>query len=123
VNKFIRSSRWRRAFFAACLPYILVSVFVESLHTGPAAGTATLAAQASIIASDAGALRVQAPGTEESCPACNWLRLGRRVENPVGLVRTEDLVLEASPPFIALYPSSPVPHPALFRGPPRRVLA
>jgi hypothetical protein len=123
VNKFTRSRRWRQVFFAACLPYILVSVFVESLHTGPSGSTFAPATTQSVVAADGGVLHVQAPVPEESCPACNWLRLGRRIENPVGLVRTQDIVLAAAPPLIALWPESPVPHPALFRGPPRPVLS
>jgi hypothetical protein len=128
VRHFARSSRWRQVFFAACLPYVVVSVFVESLHTGQARqGDAT--APAAIVVTDgasrtqaAGAL-VLAAGSEESCPACNWLRLGRRIESPVGLVRTQDIVLADTPPLIADWPASPVPHPALFRGPPRSVLS
>ena len=124
VRFFARSSRWRQAFFAACLPYIVVSVFVESLHTGQARqGDAS--APAAIVVTDAAASGpiLQAAGSDESCPACNWLRLGRRIESPVGLVRTQDTVLAVTPPLVALWPDSPVPHPALFRGPPRPVLS
>jgi hypothetical protein len=134
VNKFTRSSRWRQVFFAACLPYIVVSIFVESLHTGPArqGSASTDSAVAALVAAglqapsatlQASAASVLATSDDESCPACNWLRLGRRIENPVGLVRTEDKVLANAPPLIALAPTSPVPHPALFRGPPRPVLS
>jgi hypothetical protein len=124
VRFFARSSRWRQVFFAACLPYIVVSVFVESLHTGQARQGDT-PAQAATVVIDAAASGpiVQAAGSDESCPACNWLRLGRRIESPVGLVRTQDTVLADTPPLVALWPDSPVPHPALFRGPPRPVLS
>jgi hypothetical protein len=123
VRFFARSSRWRQAFFAACLPYIVVSVFVESLHTGQARQGDTPALATTVTDAAASGPVLQAAGSDESCPACNWLRLGRRIESPVGLVRTQDTVLADTPPLVALWPDSPVPHPALFRGPPRPVLS
>ena len=41
----VRSSRWRRGFVAACLPYLLLSVFVDFLHVHPAWGRAGLHVQ------------------------------------------------------------------------------
>lgn len=128
MRLFSRSTRWRRLFFAACLPYIVVSVLVESLHVSPVlrqepvAPVQTLAAQ--------GTLRIVAPFVscihetlpDDSCPACNWLRIGRRLESGITLVRTRDVTLEAVAYTQTTWPNSPVPHPSLFRGPPRPVL-
>ena len=95
---------------------------MESLHTGPARPVEASAPTTVVAANGLETTSVQAAGSDE-CPACNWLRLGRRLESRVGLVRTQDVVLADAPTLIAEWPASPVPHTALLRGPPRSVLS
>jgi hypothetical protein len=122
VRHFARSARWRQVFFIACLPYIVVSVLVESLHSGTAPHGEGPAPSGIVLRTD-GAPTVAPATAGDECPACNWLRLGRRIESPVGLTRTQELVRDDVSPVVALWPDSPVPHPSLFRGPPRPVLS
>jgi hypothetical protein len=128
VRLFARSQPWRRLFFAACLPYIVVSVLVESLHVSTAPRQEPVAF-AQVAAPD-GTLRIAAPSgpcmhaaqADDGCPACSWLRLGRRLESGIALVPTHEVTTEAVAAVLSVWPDSPVPHPSLFRGPPRSIL-
>jgi hypothetical protein len=125
---FARSTRWRQFFFAACLPYVVLSVVVESFHTSPAGRVEpvrTLVSMASnaVAATPADGPCIHAAVGDDSCAACNWLRLGRRIESGISLARTRETVVEPVAVAAALRPDSPVPHPSLFRGPPRPVLS
>jgi hypothetical protein len=117
VRSFIRSRRWRQAFFAACLPYILVSVFVESLHA------ATRPDADDVIAGASASIAIGAPGSSAtdpySCPVCAWLSVGTQQVRQIAIGATGDSVRALPVLLAAAWPDSPVPHPALFRGPPR----
>jgi len=117
VRTLARHSRWRRAVVTACLPYILVSVFVDFLHEHrePGAGTPVVLAGHT----------VPLPGStnpaslpESKCPVCAWLRVGPRLETPV----TPGAPTFVTPTEVATvdeqWPDSPVPPPSAFRGPP-----
>ena len=120
MRGFARFARGRKTFVAVCLPYILVSIFAESLHVGrpdgsllPAGGSQAVVAAA--VPSSA--------SSDFSCPVCRWLRDGRRLEVGFGLARIEGSVPSRVDPFITEWPDSPVPRPSAFRGPPRPFLA
>jgi hypothetical protein len=117
VRFFSRSRRWRQAFFAACLPYILVSVFVESLHdaTRPDADDVIAVTSASVAIGAAGGSATD----PYSCPVCAWLNVGTQQVQQVAIVATGDAVRALAVLLAAEWADSPVPHPALFRGPPR----
>ena len=110
-----RSRRWRQAFFAACLPYILVSILVESLHVAPKPGGSD------VIGGSAISLAAGLPrsATEPySCPACAWQRVGTEQVQHIGISANGDTVRVPPVPRVAEWPDSPVPRPAAFRGPP-----
>ena len=79
-------TRWRRAFIAACLPYLLLSVFVDFLHVHPAVGTGRAARP-----SRRCARRPTVPSSQSSrlpdntCAVCQWLRMGTRLQPSVAV--------------------------------------
>ncbi len=115
IRRFSRSARWRRAFLAASLPYLLVSVLVDFVHVHAPAGPGASAAERAIT------LPVQrtVPRADYTCTACLWLRTGLQL---VASARarlsaqacTSDFVL----PAFTVSPDSPASRPALLRGPP-----
>lgn len=128
MRLFARSTRWRQFFFAACLPYIVLSVVVELFHTSPAGRVEPAWTFVSRAASTGGAAPTSGPCMhaavgDDSCAACNWLRVGRRLESAVSLERTRETVVERVVVTAALFPESPIPHPSLLRGPPRPVVS
>ncbi len=116
IRRFSRSVRWRRAFLAASLPYLLVSVFVDFVHVHAAtAGPGTSSTEQSIT------LPVQrtTPRADYTCTACLWLRTGLQLVSSARArlavqACTNDLVLLA----FTVWPESPTSPPALLRGPP-----
>lgn len=122
-----RSTRWRQFFFAACLPYIVLSVVVELFHTSTAgrvepAWTFVSAARGSASPAPVSGPCIHAAVGDDTCAACNWLRLGRRAESGICLQRTRETVLARVAVVESLWPASPIPHPSLFRGPPRPIV-
>jgi hypothetical protein len=112
-----RTPRSRRTLAAACLPYVLVSIFVEFLHVDPQ----FRARVAPVAVGEASAVASRTSRTDDACPTCLWLRIGVRLgsrvlsPNPTVVVSAEI----ATPP--ADWPDSPVQHPTALRGPPAPV--
>ncbi len=120
----MRSSRWRRGFVAACLPYLLLSVFVDFLHVHPAWGRAGLHVQ---VAGAPSTLTVPASQSAQlpdySCAVCQWLRMGTRLQASVTVATALGMLPAVVYAAQTEAPESPVPHPPAFRGPPRPFFA
>ena len=106
----------------------MLSVVVELFHTSPAGRVEPAWTFVSGAARTAGAAPASDPCmhaavSDDSCAACNWLRLGRRLEAGISLERTREAVVDRVGAPTALFPESPIPHPSLFRGPPHLVLS
>ena len=121
----MRSSRWRRGFVAACLPYLLLSVFVDFLHVHPAWGRAglhvqvagapsTLTVPAVTVRPAAGLFLRSLPMAPDGHPAAG---VGD------GCYRARDAPGGRARQRRPNAPESPVPHPPAFRGPPRPFFA
>jgi hypothetical protein len=119
VARTLRSSRWRRAFIAACLPYLFLSVFVDSLHADPPwiGGGAPIGAYAGI-APDADA----APLPAAPCVICQWLRTGTGLHVPLTLWPTDVPLHSAVALAPTAKPDRPAPLSPDFCGPPLPVL-
>lgn len=117
----VRSQRWRRTLVAACLPYLLLSVFVDFIHLHPLMG-----ADAPGIAASA---RVAGPETrgpvlpDSPCAVCLWMQAGTGLQPSVS---AGPIVVALSNALVPL----PVPCPARpallspdFRGPPLSLFA
>jgi len=113
----IRRSAWRRAFVAACLPYILLAAFVDFMHvhSAPARPLSLATSHGPAVAGAANA----AAQTGAACPVCLWLRAGPRLVSQVSIEAAVTAVHSAFAPHLGDAPPSPVPHPSSFRGPPR----
>lgn len=120
----VRSPRWRRAFIAACLPYLLLSVFVDFLHVHPAWGRAGLHVQ---VEGAPDVLTVPSSQSSRlpdySCAVCQWLRMGTRLQPSLAVATALGMLPVAVQPMQTEWPESPVPHPPAFRGPPRSFFA
>ncbi len=113
-----RTPHSRRAFAAACIPYLLASIFVEFLHVDPQvrAGVPTfVVGQASV-----GVSEPSRP--TDACPACLWLRIGVRLDSRV-LSADPTRVVSAEVETLADdWSDSPVQLLTTLRGPPTPVL-
>ncbi|MGE5243299.1 MAG: hypothetical protein ACM3SQ_03630 [Betaproteobacteria bacterium] len=120
MSHFTWHSRWRRAFFAACLPYLLLAIFVDFFHADRPDGVpAPLSAVVRVAAAPDG----PAAAPDYACPVCAWLRIGPSIETPFSLATCTDVVSRMIVPALAGAPDCPVPLPSLFRGPPSPALA
>lgn len=116
--KLARTPLSRRAFAAFCLPYVLVSIFVEFLHVGSQPRPAVTAFVVGEV------LVTESPTSrpDDRCPACLWLRVNVRSDSrvlsldPARVVSAEVETPEAD------RPDSPVQHPTALRGPPTPAL-
>ena len=106
---------------AACLPYLLVSVFVESFHVVRPEATGPYTLGGSLVLSNEAL--VPAPADPLACPACAWLRVGTQQLTHISISLAGDLVPVPVVPQLAEWPDSPTPRPSAFRGPPRSTLA
>jgi len=117
----VRSKRWRRTLVAACLPYLLLSVFVDFIHLHPLlSGTVP---QISV------SQRVATPAPRNSrlpdstCAVCQWMRAGTGLQASVAPGPTVVALPNAVTPLATACP----PRPALlspdFRGPPLALFA
>ena len=120
----VRSARWRRGFIAACLPYLLLSVFVDFLHVHPAWGRAGLHVQVAAASTTLTAPPPQSARLPDySCAVCQWLRIGTRLQASVAVGPAIGLLPVLVPSLPTESPESPIPHPPAFRGPPRPFFA
>ena len=113
----IRRSVWRRTFVAACLPYVMLAVFVDFVHVHTATNRPL-----SVASSNGPAIEVavnDARQTGSPCAVCLWLRAGPRLAPQVSVEGAQTALQSESVQQIDDAPVSPIPHPATFRGPPR----
>jgi hypothetical protein len=112
----IRSSRRRRTLVAACVPYLLLSLFVDFVHLHPllSGGTMTQIAAPRHV----GKCTTEASKTHESpCAICQWLRAGTGLKAIVAagpaIVRLPDALVVAavgprgSPALVSIDPRGP----------------
>lgn len=68
----IRTSRWRRALVAACLPYLVLSVFINFVHLHPLLddNAPQISATNHVAPCPTGKV------FDSSCALCQWLRAG-----------------------------------------------
>jgi hypothetical protein len=120
-HELIRHSRWRLAFVAVCLPYVLAAVLVDFVHLDtPRSGRAARGCAAF----EAGPSRpAPAEGTDSSCPACAWLRVGHRSETRVSIGAAAHTTVAQIVVLEVEWPDSPVRRQAALRGPPRQILS
>lgn len=117
-----RLSRFRAAVIAACLPYLLVSVFVDFVHVHAPAPVSVSAATGEATMAGPGAH--QAPRPDYTCTACLWLRTGLQlVANAPARVASQASTGALPRLKKAIWPDGPTVRPALLRGPPRSLLA
>lgn len=120
MRHFTRHSRWQRAFVAACLPYLLLAMFVDFFHGHRPEET---------VASPPGIVHLTQPPDnpdatpEYSCPVCAWLRLGPNLETPFSLGTCSDIVRMMVVLPVPGEPESPVPLPSHLRAPPSPAIA
>jgi hypothetical protein len=100
---------------AACLPYLLVSVFVESFHVVRPAAARAYTLGASVALSDAAV--VPAPTDPFACPACAWLRVGTQQLSHISISLGGDIVPVPIVPHFAEWPDSPTPSLGVSRSP------
>jgi hypothetical protein len=123
--KLVRSQRWRRRFVAACVPYLLLSVFVDFIHLHPQVGVQAL----EIASRSSGGVTAAEPQThpprvpEYPCAVCLWLQTGTSLEpslpaGPAVIALANDLT---TPPVAA--PARPTLLSPDFRGPPLSLFA
>jgi hypothetical protein len=105
---------------AACLPYVMLAVFVDfvHVHAAPNGGLPSVKFGGPAVT---GTLD-PAPQTGSSCPVCLWLRVGPRLPSQVSIDACGTDVHSEFAANTAEQPLSPIPHPAAFRGPPRPTL-
>jgi hypothetical protein len=115
VLKVIRNSPWRRAWVAACLPYLLASLFVDFVHVDPPEGNAPVSMAAPSAAQPT-------DGSGPACPTGAWLRLGQSFSTPFSFATTAQAVVRPVALPATICPDSPVPLPRALRGPPRPTL-
>lgn len=105
---------------AACLPYLLLAMFVDFLHAHrPDSGPAPVPGVVHVAPAPDGPEATP----DYACPVCAWLRMGPSVEAPFSLATCSASLSRMAAPTIAAAPDSPVPLPSLFRGPPSLPLA
>lgn len=117
LHRLSRSARWRYAFLAACLPYMLLSVSFEFVHVDRVDRGVPRALHGAPVAS--GTLHSErTPAPEYSCAACTWLRV--QPDRPALVsVGAGVLTLVASGPLpLAVAPVTRTPQPSPLRGPP-----
>lgn len=110
----LRSLHRRRTFVAACLPYLLLSVFVNFVHLHPLLNESL----PQISASQHVAACPTAKAYDSQCAICQWLRAGTGLKavvaaGPVILLMPGDVPLTGAPPR-----GSPVRLSIDLRGPP-----
>jgi hypothetical protein len=116
-----RLPRFRQAVFAACLPYLLVSVFVDFVHVHAPVRMA-VSAQAGESAIGGPGER-PAPPRDYTCTACLWLRTGLQlVSNAPARLSSQAATSAALLLPSAMWPDGPAVSPALLRGPPPSLL-
>lgn len=111
----LRTSRWRRTLVAACLPYLLLSVFVDFVHLHP-------------LLDDGGAPQMSATSHVAPCPAaktfdspcavCQWLRGGTGLQPSIAAGLSVILLPDAVSLDTTTPRGSPVPLVGSLRGPP-----
>lgn len=116
--RLFRSSRWRQALVAACLPYLLLSLFVDFVHLHPLLSGDV----PQIVVVHNHHFTTENPASsrnqESQCAICQWLKAGtglqaEAVTGPaVALVCTAVAVAPDAPR------GSPHRHPIDPRGPP-----
>ena len=110
----LRSSRRRRTLVAACLPYLLLSVFVNFVHLHPLLNESV----PQISATQHVAACPTAKAYDSQCAICQWLRAGTGLKaviavGPAVLLMPGDVALTTAPPR-----GSPVRLSIDLRGPP-----
>jgi hypothetical protein len=117
VLHLIRSSRSRRAFVWSGVPYLLLSVFADFLHVHPllSPGSPAVGIVYRVVPAPAHPpYRIP----DWSCAICQWQRVGPRPQAATlasEILSAPTLILRVP----AAFPTSPVPHPSAFRGPPQ----
>ncbi len=120
MRHFIRHSRWRRAFVGACLPYLLLAMFVDFLHGHrPDAAPAPPPGVAHVALPPAGPDATP----DYACPVCAWLRMGPRLDAPFSLGACAEAISRFLVAPAVEPPDSSNDFPIRFRGPPSAILA
>jgi hypothetical protein len=121
-RRLVRRALWRRAVVSACLPYVVLSVFVDFVHVHPRVRVPVpVAAAGAPNAAGSWTTAVETSAPDYSCPVCQWLRAGPRPGPQVALESADATTESDVAPNRPHAPQSPVPHPDAFRGPPSAV--
>lgn len=115
------SQRWRRTLVAACLPYLLLSVFVDFIHLHP------------LLSGDAPrnsvSQHVAGPGTphprlpDPTCAVCRWMQAGTGLQASVSAGEAVVALANDLTPLAAPCPARPALLSPDFRGPPLTLFA
>jgi hypothetical protein len=110
----LRTSRWRRTLVAACLPYLLLSVFVDFVHLHPLLDDAT----PQISATNHVAPCPAAKAFDSPCAICQWLRAGTGLQPAIEAGPSVGLLPDAVSLGTTTPRGSPVRLLVSPRGPP-----
>jgi len=112
----VRSQRWRRALVTACLPYLLLSVFVDFLHLHPLLGGNVPQISVAEHVGTQGPRNSRLP--DSTCAVCQWMRAGTGLQTSVAAGPRPVPLRDAVAPPAASCPSRPALLSPDFRGPP-----
>ncbi len=112
-----RSVRWRGVLLSACLPYLLLSLFLAFVHVERIDGDVPHAIHGSIAHVAAPSLHSERIPTD-SCAACSWLRVQTSQQVQVSVGVWTPLDLDNPLPLDAALPDNPMPRTSPGRGPP-----
>jgi hypothetical protein len=114
--RLFRSSHRRRTLVAACLPYLLLSVFVDFVHLHP-----LISGNIPQISTSQHVSACRTPdGTshDSPCAICQWLRNGTSLQASVSAGPAIELLPDTVAPASTNPRGSPAPLTIDLRGPP-----
>ena len=118
----LRSSRSRNALVWCCVPYLLLAVFADFLHTHPLLTPA--GPGVGIFHRTVSAAAERTHGIPpNSCAVCQVQRIRPRVQPKTAATATKLVARALVAPVRPTAPESPVPLPSAFRGPPQALFS
>lgn len=114
----LRARHFRLAVVSVCLPYVLMALLVESLHSPlPSNGRGRLPSAQTTVSEGGAIASLNAP---PDCPACDWLRVESRQARTTTMTASADAVCPVVPPSHTDWPDGSLPRSTALRGPPSR---